>query len=62
MTRPLKRGRLARLCALFAATREGRLKVTLDTVFPLSDARKAHETIEGRGARGHLLLEQVPPR
>jgi NADPH2:quinone reductase len=42
---------------LFAATREGRLKVTIDTVFPLSDARKAHETIEGRGTRGKLLLD-----
>jgi len=42
---------------LFTATREGRLKVTIDTVFPLSKARKAHETIEGRGTRGKLLLD-----
>lgn len=42
---------------LFAAASEGRLKVTIDTVFPLGGARKAHETIEGRGTRGKLLLD-----
>ena len=47
----------ARAGDLFAATREGRLKVTIDTVFPLGQAARAHETIEGRGTRGKLLLD-----
>jgi NADPH2:quinone reductase len=42
---------------LFAAYAGGRLTVTIDTVFPLDEARKAHETIEGRGTRGKLLLD-----
>jgi NADPH2:quinone reductase len=42
---------------LFAAVREGRLQVTIDKVFPLGEARAAHETIEGRGTRGKLLLD-----
>lgn len=42
---------------LFSAYAQGALKVTIDTVFPLSDAARAHETIEGRGTRGKLLLD-----
>jgi hypothetical protein len=38
-------------------TRDGRLKVAIDTVIPLCDARKTHETIEGRGTRSKLLLD-----
>lgn len=47
----------ARADDLFAAYLGGRLKVTIDTVFPLAGARLAHETIEGRGTRGKLLLD-----
>jgi NADPH2:quinone reductase len=42
---------------LFSAYAQGKLKVTIDRVFPLSDAARAHETIEGRGTRGKLLLD-----
>jgi NADPH2:quinone reductase len=42
---------------LFAAVRAGTLKATIDQVFPLAEARAAHETIEGRGTRGKLLLD-----
>jgi len=42
---------------LFAAFRAGQLKVTVDTAFPLEQAARAHETIEGRGTRGKLLLD-----
>ncbi len=42
---------------LFGAYRDGKLKVTIDTVFPLGEAARAHETIEGRGTRGKLLLD-----
>lgn len=41
---------------LFGAYRDGRLKVTVDAVFPLAEAARAHATIEGRGTRGKLLL------
>ena len=42
---------------LFAAYAKGDLKVTIDTVFPMQDARKAHETIEGGLTQGKLLLD-----
>ncbi|MEC9368896.1 MAG: quinone oxidoreductase [Pseudomonadota bacterium] len=42
---------------LFSAWQAGKLKVVIDQVFPLAEARAAHETIEGRGTRGKLLLE-----
>ncbi len=42
---------------LFSAYLQGRLKVTIDTVFPLGQAARAHETIEGRGTLGKLLLD-----
>ena len=45
---------------LFGAYRDGKLKVTIDTVFPLADAMRAHQTIEGRGTRGKLLLDITP--
>lgn len=47
----------ARAAELFAAHRDGSLKVAIDKVFPLSDAAMAHETIEGRKTRGKLLLK-----
>lgn len=47
----------ARTDDLFGAYRDGRLKVTIDKVFPLGEAARAHETIEGRGTRGKLLLD-----
>ena len=34
----------------------GELKVVIDRTFPLSDARGAHEYIEGRGSFGRVLL------
>lgn len=42
--------------ALFQAAATGRVVVTIDREFPLEDARRAHQTIEGRGTRGKLLL------
>lgn len=41
---------------LLADVAKGELKVVLDKKFPLSDARGAHEYIEGRGAFGRVLL------
>jgi len=35
---------------------KGDLKVVIDRKFPLSDARGAHEYIEGRGSFGRVLL------
>lgn len=35
---------------------KGELKVVIDRKFPLSDARGAHEYVEGRGAFGRVLL------
>lgn len=45
-----------RVSHLFDAYREGRLTVTIDRVFALEDAARAHEVLEGRGTRGKLLL------
>jgi len=42
--------------ALFEAAASGKLVVSIDREFPLTDARLAHETIEGRLTRGKLLL------
>ncbi len=41
---------------LLADVARGELKVVLDEKFPLSDARGAHEYIEGRGSFGRVLL------
>jgi len=41
---------------LLADVAKGELKVVIDRKFPLSDARGAHEYIEGRGAFGRVLL------
>jgi NADPH2:quinone reductase len=35
---------------------KGELKVVIDRKFPLSDARGAHEYIEGRASFGRVLL------
>lgn len=45
-----------RAADLFNAAAEGKLAVTIDREFPLSDARQAHEVLEGRGSKGKLLL------
>lgn len=42
---------------MFGHVAAGRVKVTIDRVFPLADARTAHDTIESRGTRGKLLLK-----
>lgn len=47
----------SRMGELFAAFRDGRLKVAVDRVLALDQAREAHRIIEGRGTRGKLLLK-----
>lgn len=42
---------------LFGLVKEGRLSLTIDTVFPLADAASAHRYIEGGKTRGKLLLQ-----
>lgn len=46
-----------RMGEVFNLTRAGKLKVTIDRVWPLADAAQAHRAIEGRGTRGKLLLQ-----
>ena len=41
---------------LFAWLAAGKLKVTIDRVWPLADAAKAHEALEARQTAGKLLL------
>ena len=41
---------------LFDLVVSRKLKVNIDTVFPLSEAKTAHEVLEGRGTTGKLLL------
>jgi len=42
--------------ALFQAAASGRIIVSIDREFLLTEARRAHETIEGRNTRGKVLL------
>ena len=46
---------------LFEAVRTGKLQISIDTVFRLSEAVKAHETIEARKTMGKLLLDTARP-
>jgi NADPH:quinone reductase-like Zn-dependent oxidoreductase len=39
-----------------ALVRDGRLKVHVDSTFPLEDAAKAHERLEAGGVRGKIVL------
>ncbi|WP_373689284.1 quinone oxidoreductase family protein [Rothia santali] len=45
-----------RMRELFDAVAEGRLKVSLDTEFPLAEAARAHRYLEDRRTRGKVLL------
>ena len=47
------------LDAIRALVDEGRLRVTLDAVLPLAEARAAHERSESRRARGKIVLQMV---
>lgn len=49
--------RCTRAEELFGWVRSGDLKVTIDEVFPLDQAKAAHDKIEGGLTRGKLLLE-----
>lgn len=42
--------------ALFALIASGKIKIDIGQSFPLRDARKAHEALEGRGTTGSTLL------
>ncbi|WP_337060033.1 quinone oxidoreductase family protein [Kineococcus sp. G2] len=47
---------LARTGELFALVADGRLDVRIGATYPLADARRAHEDLEGRRTTGKLLL------
>ena len=47
---------VARANDLFAWLVAGKLKITVDREWPLQDAARAHEALEGRGTAGKLLL------
>lgn len=49
-------GRRAEMVEVLRFVRDGRLKPVVDEVFPLADARRAHEKLEARGAFGKLVL------
>jgi NADPH2:quinone reductase len=46
----------SRANALFGALAEGRLDVRIGSVFPLAEARAAHQALEGRATTGKVLL------
>jgi NADPH:quinone reductase-like Zn-dependent oxidoreductase len=50
------RGQLAELAGLADA---GKLRVAVDSVFPLAEARAAFERVQSRGKRGKVVLEVV---
>lgn len=45
------------IAELFAAVAAGELEVTVGEVYPLSEARRAHEDLVGRRTTGKLLLD-----
>ena len=45
-----------RMGAVFAMIREGKLKLRIEHVYPLSEAQQAHRDLEGRKTTGKLLL------
>lgn len=45
-----------RIGAVLGAVADGGLKIAIDRVLPLDQARAAHEALEGRQSRGKLLL------
>jgi NADPH:quinone reductase-like Zn-dependent oxidoreductase len=48
------RGQLAELAGLADA---GKLRVAVDSVFPLAEARAGFERVQSRGKRGKVVLE-----
>ncbi len=53
---PTAEARRRRSDDLFRLYREGKLTVTIDREFPLSDAKAAHDAIEARQSKGKMLL------
>jgi len=49
----------SRIGDLLQGVRSGALKVTIDRIWPLAEARQAHETLEARGSHGKLLLKAI---
>jgi len=49
-------GRRSELVEALRFIRDGRLKPVVDSVFPLAEARRAHERIESRRHFGKLVL------
>jgi NADPH2:quinone reductase len=45
-----------RAAEIFEAVQSGQLKVTIDRIYPLSEARQAHADLESRKTSGKLLL------
>jgi NADPH:quinone reductase-like Zn-dependent oxidoreductase len=52
-----KMGNLAEMRRVWALVAEGRLKPVVDRTFPLADAARAHEHLEGRAHFGKVVLE-----
>ena len=42
---------------LLGAVASGELEIVVGDVYPLAEARRAHEDLAGRGTRGKLLLD-----
>jgi NADPH2:quinone reductase len=45
-----------RAAAVFGMIGEGKLKLRIEHVYPLAEARQAHRDLEGRKTTGKLLL------
>ena len=48
--------RLGRSSEVCGAVADGSLKVRIGATYPLAEARRAHEDLEGRRTRGKVLL------
>jgi NADPH2:quinone reductase len=49
----------SRIGDLLQGMRNGRLKVSIDRIWQLGEVREAHQTLEGRGSHGKLLLKTL---
>lgn len=52
-----QQGTASALEEMFAMVADGRLKPVVGSTYPLSEASRAHEEMEGRGTSGKLLLD-----
>src|SRR5262249_18145560 len=57
---PQARADRAQLVEIASLVESGRVRIVIETVLPLSEARKAHELVESQHVRGKMVLRVHP--